>query len=191
MRAGNLSFSNLASKCILTSGRYLFERGFAEECMSFNKLGQSICEQSENISSEDVQYDLRESHNNQSSAAAETNDPATSLIHAKIWLNLMLKRKSFDGRLMENYELGIVYNENGVAYAMNNMWEDAANCFIRSIEIIQGLPTYDDTMLGWPEPNLGIVYWIQGKWDDAERVLTEILKIHADAYGFDDTKSFK
>jgi tetratricopeptide (TPR) repeat protein len=171
--------------------RYLFERGFAEECKAFNKLGQSICEQSENSLTEEVQCDLRESHNNQSAAAAETNDPSACLIHAQIWLDLSLKRKLPDGSLISDYELGIVYNETGVAYAMNNMWEDAEKSFIRSIEIFHGLSNYDDTMLGWPEPNLGLIYWVQGRWDEAERVLTEILEIHATTYGPDDTKSFK
>jgi hypothetical protein len=74
---------------------------------------------------------------------------------------------------------------------MNHDWETAEKCFVRSIELHQGLDDYKDTMLGWPEPNLGLMYWVQGRLEDAERVLLEILEIYAAAYGVDDTKSFK
>ena len=69
--------------------------------------------------------------------------------------------------------------------------EEAAAAFRRSIEVFQSLNDYEDTMLGWPEPNLGFIYWMQGKLDDAEKALVEILDIHAAAWGVDDTKSFK
>lgn len=150
-----------------------------------------ICENSDSQDLEQVSYILRESHNNQGSAAAETNDRKGCLHHSLIWLQMSLDRKSDSGDPIEDYELGITYNETGVACGMNDMYEEAADYFIKSMNIMRQLDNFDDTMLGWPETNLGFIYWVQGKLDDAELVLNEILEIHAAAFGLDDTESFK
>ena len=99
--------------------------------------------------------------------------------------------KTQSGAPVEDYELVYAYNEIGVAYGINNMLDKAGQAFCRSIVIFQGLSDYEDTMLGWPEPNLGFIYRMQGNLEDAEKALVEILDIHAAAWGVDDTKSFK
>lgn len=101
------------------------------------------------------------------------------------------ERKTQEGKPLRDYELGIVYNETGVAYGMNDEWSLAEDYFLKSIQVMKEQENYDDTMLGWPEPNLGLIYWIQGRYDEAETVLNEILEIHALAFGVDDTQSFK
>ncbi len=110
--------------------------------------------------------------------------------HKKKWLDMLLERRS-GGVRIEDYELGYAYNEIGVAYGNIGMLDEAAEAFHLSIKIFQGLDDYEDTMLGWPEPNLGFIYWMQGKLEDAEHALVEILDIHAAAWGVDDVKSFK
>jgi hypothetical protein len=59
----------------------------------------------------------------------------------------------------------------GVAYAMNNGIDVAIDYFMKSIEEFQRLDDYDDTALNWPMPNLGFIYWLHGRHEDAERVL--------------------
>lgn len=176
---------------MLIVSRYLLERGFVQESKTYYELAQKICENSENKDSENVALNLRMSHNNQTSAAAATNERRSCLDHSLIWLQMSIERKTPAGLPLEDYELGIVYNETGVAYGMNEMWDTAAEYFIKSMNVMKELENYDDTMLGWPEPNLGLIYWVQGKFDEAEVVLNEILEIHATAYGVDDTQSFK
>lgn len=170
--------------------RYLLERGFTQESKSYFELVQEICEKSDTATI-NVADTLRLSHNNQSTAAAETNDLKGCLSHALTWLEMTHNRKTASGQVLVDYELGIVYNETGVAYALNNMWDIAVEYFIKSMETFEELENYDEIMQGWPAPNLGLVYWIQGRYNDAEKVLTRILDIHATRLGLDDTKSFK
>jgi tetratricopeptide (TPR) repeat protein len=171
--------------------RYLLERGFVQESKAYYQLAQRICENSPNRDTEDVSLTLRMVHNNQTTAAAETNARGDCLDHSLIWMRMFQERKTPEGKPQRDYELAIVYNETGVAYGMNEQWSLAEDYFLKSIEVMKEQEEYDDTMLGWPEPNLGLIYWIQGRYDEAETVLNEILDIFALAFGVDDTKSFK
>ncbi len=134
---------------------------------------------------------LRESHNNQGSAANETNNPQESLQHNLMWLSLMRERTSSDGRGLIDYELGCVYNEVGVAYAMNGMYPLALDFFEKSVSTYQSLPDYDEKWLGWPLPNTGMVYWIQGNHKEALEALHRMREIYEATYGRDDRQSFK
>lgn len=134
---------------------------------------------------------LRETHNNQGSAANETHHLRESLEHNEKWLQLALNRRNDLGQPVEDYELGCAYSEVGVALAVNGRYDDAIEHFLSSVKVYQGLPEYEDTMLGWPLPNLGFIYWVLGQYDLAEETLNEILAIHEKKWGVDDTESFK
>jgi tetratricopeptide (TPR) repeat protein len=108
-----------------------------------------------------------------------------------IWLQMVLERKRPSGTLVIDYELGQVYNEIGIAYGLQEMWDTAAEHFIKSIDVLKELENYRDTMLGLPAPNLGLVYWIQGRLEESENVLVEILEIQAANFGVDDIESFR
>jgi tetratricopeptide (TPR) repeat protein len=171
--------------------RYWFERGFPQESKPFFKLTQTIGEASDERESEEVLHMLREAHNNHGTASAETNHPKESLDHNSIWLKMALDRRDTEGSEIVDYELGQVYNELGVAYAMNGRYDDAVESFMKSIDVYQSLDEYEDTWLGWPMPNLGLMHWVKGDYDKAEEVLQEIRQVYEDAFGEDDTQSFK
>lgn len=183
--------SDSVAKLFNDAGWYWFERGFPQESKPYFQLAQSICEQSPNRASESVSYILRETHNNLATVTADIYETEASLKHAKIWMEMSEARKDVNGIPVVDYELGVVYNETGVSYGLNKQYYVAESYFLKSIETFQRLENYDDTMLGWPEPNLGFMYWVKGDYENAERVLLEILEIHANAFGVDDTKNFK
>lgn len=172
-------------------GWYLLEKGFVQQSKSYYQLAQKICENSPNRYDDNVALTLRMAHNNMTSAAAETNERKDCLDHALIWMEMSRQLKNEAGDPLVDYELAIVFNETGVAYGMNEKWDQAADFFIRSIKVMKGLENYEPTMLGWPQPNLGLIYWVQGKYNEAEIVLNEILEIHLLAFGRDDTQTFK
>ncbi|KAL9628452.1 MAG: hypothetical protein Q9164_007271 [Protoblastenia rupestris] len=172
-------------------GWYLLEKGFVQESKAYYRIAQRICENSPDRDTEEVSLTLRMAHNNQTTAAAETNARGDCLHHSLIWMEMFQKRKTPDGKPLRDYELAIVYNEIGVAYGMNEQWSLAEDYFLKSIEVMKEQDDYEDTNLGWPEPNLGLIYWIQGRYDEAETVLNEILDVFALAFGVDDIKSFK
>ncbi|KAI0505484.1 hypothetical protein F5B22DRAFT_627890 [Xylaria bambusicola] len=173
------------------SSQFSYE-GFPQESKPFCQLAQSICETLKYTKPSDhVTEMLRESHNNQGSAANETNNPQESLHHNLMWLNLMRERVTAEGKEVIDYELGCVFNEVGVAYAMNNMYPLALDFFKRSVSTYQSLPDYDEKWLGWPLPNIGLVHWIQGNHKEALEALHRMREIFEAAYGPNDTKSFK
>ena len=169
----------------------MFERGLPEETEPFCNLGLLIGERLKDKLGEVAVESIRESHSFLGIALVETNEHSLSMFHKKKWLAMLEEKKSESGVPVEDYELGYAYNEIGVAYGNKEMLDEAERAFHRSIEIFQSLNDYEDTMLGWPEPNLGFIYWMQGKLEDAEHALVEILDIHAAAWGVDDIKSFK
>jgi tetratricopeptide (TPR) repeat protein len=168
----------------------MFERGLPEDTKTFCDLGLFIGERLKERLVEEAVESIRESHCFIGIALVETNEHSLSMWHKKKWLDMLLERGS-GGACIEDYELGYAYNEIGVAYGNTDMLDEAAEAFRRSIEIFQNLEDYEDTMLGWPEPNLGFIYWMQGELENAEHALVEVLDIHAAAWGVDDIKSFK
>jgi len=124
----------------------------------------------------------------------EMNDGKDCLRRYKKWLRDSTKSTDAASNVTDvafEYELACIYNETGVAYAMNEQYETAVEYFIKSIEAFQKLPDYNELLLNWPEPNLGFMYWIQGKYEEAERVLLEILEVHELEWGEDDKETFK
>ncbi|KAK5995287.1 hypothetical protein PT974_03688 [Cladobotryum mycophilum] len=172
-------------------GWYMFERGLPEETEPFCNVALLIGEQMKTSLESEAHETIRESHSFLGIALVETNKHSSSMYHKQQWLDMLLERRSASGTPIEDYELGYAYNEIGVAYGNNGMPKRACEAFFRSIFIFQGLDDYDDTMLGWPEPNLGFMYWLLGDYAHAEEAFVEILDIHATEWGVDDTKSFK
>ncbi|KAI8659981.1 NB-ARC domain-containing protein [Fusarium sp. Ph1] len=173
------------------TGWYMFERGLQEETKPFCDLALLIAERLKKTHGSEAIECIRESQQFLGIALVETNEHTLSMAHKQKWLDMLLQRKSDSGAPIEDYELGYAYNEIGVAYGNADMIDEAIEAFVRSIEIFQGLDDYEDTMLGWPEPNLGFMYWLKGDLETAETALVEILDIHAAAWGVDDTHSFK
>ncbi|KAL6699331.1 hypothetical protein J3F84DRAFT_182702 [Trichoderma pleuroticola] len=191
-RSRKIEASEQAASLFNDAGWYCFERGLPHESKPFYRLAQSICEALQQTSpSHKVAKLLRESHNNQGSAANETNNPQESLHHNLTWISLMLEWISSDGQQKIDYELGCAYNEVGVAYAMNNMYSLALDSFEKSVSTYKSLPDYDEKWLGWPLPNIGMVYWIQGNHKSALEILHRMREIYETAYGRDDRQSFK
>jgi tetratricopeptide (TPR) repeat protein len=179
------------AKLFNDTGWYMFERGLMDETKPFCDLGLLIGERLQGNVGEAAVESIRESHSFMGIVLAETNEHALSMAHKKKWLSMLEERRLPSGDTVKDYELGYAYNEIGVAYGNNDLLDEAAGAFRRSIEIFQSLEDYADTMLGWPLPNLGFIYWMQGKLQMAEEALLQILEIHATAWGFDDTNSFK
>ncbi|CAN9210774.1 unnamed protein product [Alternaria alternata] len=176
------------------AGWYWFERGFPEEAKEYFRMTEKVYKkyQETNATQTDKMiYLLRRANLNHATASMETNDPKDCLSRYERWLSESSESSPGLDDIAFGYELACIHNELGVAYAMNEQFDTAIACFEKSIQSFQQLPNYEDTMLNWPEPNLGFMYWVQGRYEEAEDVLLEILSIHEEAYGPDDTTSFK
>ncbi|KAI8258387.1 tetratricopeptide repeat domain-containing protein [Colletotrichum sp. SAR11_239] len=173
------------------AGWYRFERGFQEESKEWFALVQTICDGLEDRSSKEALYMIRDTHHNMGTAAGETNDVKTFLKNTAIWLEMLKQRTSPDGSAIIDYELAMGFNETGVAHAMDGQYEVALDYFSKAIDTYQKLPHYVETMLGWSASNIGLMYWVLGRLEEAETALVEIIEIFAAANGVDDILSFK
>lgn len=171
--------------------RYRFERGFQEESKNWFELVQTICNGLEDRSSDEALYMIRDTHHNLGTASGETNDIGRFLEESGTWLEMLQQRKSTDGRLVVDYELGMGYNEHGNSQAMHGRWETASWYYSKAIETFQALPHYQETMKGWSAANQGLIHWVLGDLQAAERKFLDIIEVFRKAYGIDDTHSFK
>lgn len=152
-----------------------------------------ICDGFEDRTSNEALYMIRDTHHNLGTASGGVNDPKTFLEHSAIWLRMLQERPpDEDDEPVIDYELAMGYNETGVAHAMNGLYEVAIPYFTKAIETYKALPHYDETMLGWSVSNIGFMYWVLGRLDEAEKTLLDILEVFRKASGIvDDTLSFK
>ncbi|KAL9609321.1 MAG: hypothetical protein Q9167_005908 [Letrouitia subvulpina] len=175
----------------LNDSRYLFERGLMEEAQTYYLVVEKLCIQSDRKGNEDVQDMLRECYNNLGTLANEMNDAPAALRYFKIWKHMSLQRKAKDGKVIEDYELGMVYHELGIAYAFTEDYITANEHFLRAKKIFENLIEFKQTMLLFPVGNLGFTYCEQGRLEEAESILLKTIKSQADEFGPDDTISFK
>lgn len=126
-----------------------------------------------------MKYVIRDTHHNLGTASGETNDTGRFLKHSGIWQKMLLERKTPDGELVVDYELGMGYNEHGKSRGMHGRWEDASWHFSNTIGTFQKLPYYVETMMGWPAANKGLMHWILGDHEAAEHTFTDIIDVFA------------
>ena len=171
--------------------RYVFERGLIDDAESFFRLTLKITNNISEKDSQRIQALIRLAHNGIGTTSAETNRPAECLKHQTIWSSMLMTNANSHGGVLNDWEAGIAHNEMGVAIAYSGDFEKAEEQFLLSIQRYQQNPKYEDTWLGWPMPNLGFVYWAQGRLSEAREALQEILDIFKLAYGVDDVTSFR
>lgn len=132
---------------------------------------------------------LAEIHHNSGCIGTETNDPAGTLKHFKIFNGMMMDEIG-DGPQGQDMRLAISWNELGNAYMMNAMWEKGEECFKRSMDTMKRVDNWSWTDMSFPFVNLGLAYWLMGRLDEATVTLMEGLGHREAAYGFDDRESF-
>ncbi|KAK3294429.1 tetratricopeptide repeat domain-containing protein [Chaetomium fimeti] len=184
---------DISAKLLNDAGWYWFERGNPQEAKEYFRLTELLYARAADMKTPERTYMLRRANLNHATASMETNDPEDCLARYRRWLDDS-ESSQLESGLEEGkyrYEVACIYNEAGVAYAMNNMIDEAIEHFNKSVSLFQELDDYDETMLNWPVPNLGFMYWMQKNYDEAERVLLGILEVHEREYGVDDTRSFK
>ena len=176
---------------MLIADRYLFERGFLEESRDFFINVQSICESSKHKDILAVSNLLRECYNNQGTVANETNDPKGALHYFTLWEGMLLERRAHNGQLVEDAELAIMHQELAIALAFNEDYENSIDRLMRSWKIREKLDDFEETQLLWPVSNLGFIYCELGRLKEGQDMLEHYLKVQADAFGVDDTQSFR
>ncbi|KAL1839464.1 hypothetical protein VTJ49DRAFT_1473 [Mycothermus thermophilus] len=163
---------------------YLHERGFSQEAKPYLKLALALCEQS-NITQEPLISDM---HLCMGALANETNDAQTCMKHNILMLNIR-KAEAAKGK-KPDLRLAFAYSQMGIAYMMVRKVALATEYFRQSVTMLRSIETDPDNF-AFPQCNLGLGYWMQGKLGEADETLTELLEQRERLYGKMDTTSRK
>ena len=134
---------------------------------------------------------LRETYNNLGTVANETNDPRGALHYFSLWEGMLLERRAHNDQVVEDAELAIMHQELAIALAFNENYENAIDRLLRSWRIREKLDEFEETQLLWPVSNLGFIYCEVDRLEEGQIMLEHYLKVQADAFGVDDTLSFR
>ncbi|EED16512.1 NB-ARC and TPR domain protein [Talaromyces stipitatus ATCC 10500] len=185
-------------KLLVDLGRFNHQRGNSSESTRYLETAMDIYKILQNRSetgplNEDINNTIKrmvaEIHHDLGCIATETNQPNTALNHFIAFNKAMIEFADGEPQT-KDMSLGVSWNELGNAYMMNGEWNSAADCFLRSMETLKQLENFRKVDLSFPQINLGFSYWLQGRLNEADEILSDILAAREEAYGINDRESF-
>jgi tetratricopeptide (TPR) repeat protein len=193
------------ARLLTDAGWYHHERGQSILSLEFYDLAQEVCDSikdivkaidrgnrsnSEGLTIRKLDLILVELQHNRGCVAVETSAPKDALKYHKRFNEMMLSEIS-EGPMVEyDMRLAMSWNEVGNAYAINNKWQKAEECFKISISTMRKLQDYQEVLISLPLANLGLIYWLTNRNNDAELLLLDGLRSREKVYGTDDRESF-
>ncbi|KAL8963647.1 MAG: hypothetical protein Q9193_000116 [Seirophora villosa] len=157
-----------------------------EEDFPFAKLlTDAGCNQAIN----DLKALLAEIHHNLGCIGTETNNPAETLHHFKIFNELMIDEIA-DPAQGNDKRLAISWNELGNAYMLNGQWDKGEGSFRKSIAAMRQVHGFRNVDNSFALVNLGLTFWLTDRLEEAVEVLMEGLKYREALHGPDDKESF-
>lgn len=179
--------------------RFNIMRARYEDTLPFLEMAKELCKpleqdheglagQDETVK-EEFEEQLSLFHLNPGAFGLHTNQEDMSLPHFKAFTT-MVQAKLGDTPPGNDQRMAVAWNELGNAYLQNKEKEQAEKCFVRSINALDVLDNPDANALSMPKINLGFVFWLQGRLDEAAAIFQESLDQREKAYGKDDQVSF-
>ena len=92
---------------------------------------------------------------------------------------------------VKDLRLGIAYNQMGTGFMMVGNIDEAINSFRTAVDVYESLPDATTYTLTIPLANLGVAYWIQGRYDESLNILERALADRERMYGPMDRESFR
>jgi tetratricopeptide (TPR) repeat protein len=132
---------------------------------------------------------LAETHHNLGCIGTESNQPEFTLLHFSRFNEMMIVEVDQDMQKHDN-RLAISWNELGNAFMMNKKWEDGERCFMECLEVAHRMTSFAPAEFSFPYVNLGLAFWLTGRFDQAKNTLEEGLRHRVAAFGRDDNRSF-
>lgn len=102
----------------------------------------------------------------------------------------MMEKEFNEDTPRTDMRLGLACNQLGFAHMLLEDWAQGEIYFLRSIELLQKLDSYEPILISLPLVNLGYAYWLQGRLDEATAVLEQGVTDREGKYGDNDRVSF-
>lgn len=173
---------------MLTTGRYVSERGHPDECELFSHFAQLILEnalEDNESDKERVTFWLAEVHHNLALTAVLTGS-SDGLYDAKAWIKIVTDRIIEYNPPLEGLLLAGGYNQLGISYGFKNQMENATESWHQSLSTYRGVkdaPRFSGT---WPAISLANSYSLLKTPDEGEKALKPCLEEHEKVLGKDD-----
>ncbi|KAF5686956.1 tetratricopeptide repeat domain-containing protein [Fusarium circinatum] len=165
---------------------YQHERGESYRLQPLLQLALDIYLLPGNHQDFDLESDIRYALG---AIANETNDVANCIQHARRFLDIRLEVAKSTGEFYERLARG--HNEMGIALMMAGEWAKGGDSFSTAAKLYEQLPNYTKDKRSLALVNFGLALWLQGKLEEAERVLLLGLRDREELYGVMDAHSFR
>ncbi|KAF2736406.1 hypothetical protein EJ04DRAFT_575373 [Polyplosphaeria fusca] len=183
-------------------GWYCHERGRLGEAEAFSSIAQNICEevkkqfplwssshQSELPSERAIDDTLAETIHNRGVIAVEVHKPKESLEYHLRFNSMMISE--LDGcEGGTDMRLALSFNELGCAYMLHEDYAHAEDCFNSSVDRMKRLECYEPWLISLPGVNLGALYLLTDRYEEAEQELLQGLRERERKFGYNDRESF-
>lgn len=137
----------------------------------------------------DIDNLIAEILHNRGVMANEINRPTESLDYL-LKFNAMMMRELGDQKSGTDMRLALSYNELGCSYMLRDDYANAEDCFNNSIASMEKLDSYERWQVSLPGVNLGVIYWLTERFDEALKVLSQGLCDRERKFGYNDQESF-
>jgi tetratricopeptide (TPR) repeat protein len=178
--------SNCGSLALTLLKRWQYECGNSHSLRPLAQLALGVCMLCDPSRTKDLLSDI---YYTLGAVGTEANDRLSSLHYNKLFLDARLQRADETG--IEDVRLGIAHNQFGVSLMMYDNFVEAMDHFQQAIRVYETLPEFDSQYLALPTANLGLAYWLQGKYDEAESTLEHGLIVRETRWGPGDSESFR
>lgn len=166
------------------------------DSMVYFEAAESICRSLEHLLEEtrnkraetlkDVKIISGEINHDLGCIATEINQPIAALKNFQEFNSLMMELSDGNRRP----KTAVSWNELGNAHMMNQEWTLGEECFHKSMNALKQLDDYKPVDSSSLVINLGFSYWLQGRLEEAGKILRDILAIRESVYGINDRESF-
>ena len=143
-----------------------------------------LCERG-NLNDEPLISDM---HLTMGALCNETNNTKGCFYHNKLCLDRRIEEAEKNKK--PDVRLAFAHSQMGIAYMMQNKFAEATERFLQCVEMLKALDI-DVDEFGFPVCNLGLAYWIQGQYEEADITLTDLLAQREERHGKLDTVSYK
>jgi tetratricopeptide (TPR) repeat protein len=171
------------------SNRWQYERGNFKTAKLGADLARSLIEKQDKSFLPNRNHFLSLIHDILGCIANGSNNPGASMEHNRIFLDLRMEIASSNGKNDEL--LAYAHNQLGCAWMMAKMYKQGAELFALALKIWHSLPSYHPGDASMEYANLGLALLLQGRVEEASKLLEEGHQARVEGYGENDTESFR
>jgi hypothetical protein len=111
--------------------------------------------------------------------------------YTSLFCKLRLEHSETSAKGRRDIRLGMAYNQMSVAYMMERDYESAVGVLEKALEVYKDLENSTPVMSTLPAANIGLALWFLERYDDAYKVLVDILRKREKVFGINNNESFK